>query len=164
VKARLLAAAPLVAALLLYVGLAAPLRARVVQARDEYGRARREKHQAQAQLAPLERRENARRQAAAVFTDAASSEGGPAAALRRTVLSTLAGSGATGVRLAVRPGPREATVRVSASASYPEAVRLSGELARAGTGLILQRVRLEPRGDRRQIGLELDAVALQGQP
>jgi hypothetical protein len=164
VKARVLAAAPLVAALLLYLGLAVPLRARTVQARDEYGQARREKHQAQGQLAPLERREIARRQAAAVFTAAVSSEGGPAAALRRTVLATLEGSGATGVRLAVRPGPREATVRVSANAAYPEAVRLSGELARAGTGLILQRVRLEPRGNRPQIGLELEAVAIQGQP
>jgi hypothetical protein len=60
------------------------------------------------------------------------------------------------------PGPAEATVRVSAVASFPDAVRLSGELAGPGSGLILQRVRLEPRGDRQRIGLDVEAVALPG--
>ena len=161
-----MSATPLLAAILLYAGLALPLSARAGQARDEYRQARRERQQAQAQLAPLERREAARRQAAAVFASAALGEGGPAAALRRSVLATLEGSRARAVRLSVRPGPGpvEATVRVSAAASFPDAVRLSGELARPGTGLILQRVRLEPRGDRKQINLDVEAVALQGRP
>jgi len=164
VKARLLCATPLLAAIFLYAGVAVPLRARASQARDEYREARRARQQAQSQLTPLDRRETLRRQAAAIFADAATGEGGPTAALRRSVLATLEGSGAAAVRLGVRPGPgaTEATVRVSAAASFPDAVRLSGELAGPGTGLILQRVRLEPRGNRKQIGIDVEAVALPG--
>jgi hypothetical protein len=44
-------------------------------------------------------------------------------------------------------------------APYAEAVRLSGELARPGTGLILARVQLQPRGDRRHVALALEALA-----
>lgn len=163
-KARLLCAAPLLAAILLYAAVVVPLRARAGQARDDYREARRARQQAQLQLAPLERRETLRRQAAAIFAEAATGEGGPTAALRRSVLATLEGSGATAVRLGVRPGPGPtgATVRVSAAASFPDAVRLSGELAGPGTGLILQLVRLEPRGIRKQIGIDLEAVALPG--
>jgi hypothetical protein len=162
--ARLLGLAPLLAAVLLYAGAVHPLRARAEAARDEYREARRARQQAQSQLAPLERRETLRRQAAAVFAHAAADEGGPTAALRRSVLATLEGSGASGVRLGVRPGPgpAEATVRLSAVASFADAVRLSGELAGPGSGLILQRVRLEPRGDRQRVGLDVEAVALPG--
>jgi hypothetical protein len=164
VKARLVCAAPLLAAILLYAGGAVPLRALAGQARDAYREARRARQQAQSQLAPLERRETLRRQAAAIFAQTARGEGGPTAALRRSVLATLEGSGATAVRLGVRPGsgPTEATVRVSAVATFPDAVRLSGELAGPGTGLILQHVRLEPRGTRRQIAIDVEAVAPPG--
>ncbi|HVR72048.1 MAG TPA: hypothetical protein VMT87_14485 [Vicinamibacteria bacterium] len=160
--ARLVSVAPLLAALLLYAGLALPLRARAGEARDAYGQARRARQQAQAELAPLERREAAWRRAAAVA--AGGEEGEPAALLRRRVLATVDGSSATAVRLGVRPGPRGPTVRVSATAPFAEAVRLSGELARPGTGLILERVELRPRADRGHVALLVEALALRARP
>jgi hypothetical protein len=160
VTRRLLAAAPLVLAALLYAGVALPLRARAAAARDAYADARRDRQQAQAALLPLERREAVRRQAQAAFAEAATREGGAAAALRRSVLGALDGSAASAVRLGVRPSPVGPTVRVSAVAPYAEGLRIAGDLARPATGLVLQRVTLEPhRGDRRQVGLEVEAQA-----
>jgi hypothetical protein len=151
----LVPAAPWVAAVLVQAALAIPLRARAGEARDAYGQARRLRHQAQAELFALERRDAAWRQASASAT---SGQGEPAA-LRRSVLATLEGSGASAVRLAVRPGPRGATVRVSATAPYAEAVRLAGELARPGTGLVLEGVLFRPRTDRQQVTLDVEALA-----
>jgi hypothetical protein len=164
VTRRILVAAPLLAALMLYVGVASPLRGRAAQARDAFAQARRERHQVQARLAPLERRESARRQAAAAFAAAAGVEGGAAAAVRRAVLATAEQAGAARVRLGVRPGPSEVSVRLAASAPYAEAVRLPGDVARPETGLVLQRVRLERRPDQRLIAVEIEAVAPLGRP
>jgi hypothetical protein len=56
-------------------------------------------------------------------------------------------------------------VRLRATAPYAEGLRLAGALARPATGLVLQRVHLEPRrDDRRQVGLEIDAQAFQVAP
>jgi hypothetical protein len=159
VTRRLLVGIPLVAAVLLYALVAVPLRARAEAARDAYAQARRERHEAQAQLVPLERRETARRQAAAVFATAAEAEGGPAAAVRRVVLAAVGRTAAERVRLGVRPGPGDVTVRLSASAPHAEAVRLTGELARPETGLVLRRVRLERAGTERRITVDVEAVA-----
>jgi hypothetical protein len=162
VTAWLASVAPLLAALLVYAALAIPLRARAGEARDAYGQARRVRQQAQAELAPLVRRAAAWRAAAAAPGMVAEDE--PAAALRRSVLATLEGSGANAVRLGVRPGRGGATVRLSANAPYAEAVRLSGQVARPGTGLILSRVQLQPRGDRGQVALDVEALALHVRP
>jgi hypothetical protein len=161
----LLSAAPLLGALAVYAGLALPLRERAGRVGDAYAQERRLRQQAQAELAPLERRAAAWRRAAAATVDAGG-EAEPAAARRRSVLATLEGSGATGVRLGVRPGPRGSTsaVRVTATAPYAEAVRLAGEIARPGTGLVLERVQLQPAADRKQVTLDVEAVALHNQP
>jgi hypothetical protein len=155
--AWLVALAPLLGALLVYAGLAVPLRARAGEARDGYGQARRLRQQAQGELASLERRAAAWRRAAAA---AAAGKGQrEPAALRRAVLAALEGSGATAVRLGLRPGPRGASVRVSAIAPYAQAVGLAGELARPGAGLILTRVQFRPRTDRKQVTLDVEALA-----
>jgi hypothetical protein len=160
-----LALAPLAAAAALYAGLALPMRARAAAAREAYGEARRERQQARSELAPLERREAVRRQALAVFAEAAAQEGGAAAALRRSVLATLDKLAARDVRLAVRPESAGLAVRVNATAPYADGLRVAGELARPASGLILQRVRLVPqRDDRRQVGLELEAQAFHAAP
>jgi hypothetical protein len=156
VTARLFSAAPLVAAVLLYGGVAVPLRARADRARDAYAQARRARQQAQVELASLQRREAAWRQAA---LPAATPEDEAAAALRRTVLAALEAGGATNVRLSVRPSPRGPSVRVSATAPYAAAVRLAADMARPGTGLVLERVRLQPRADRGRVALEVEALA-----
>lgn len=162
---RLLAASPLALALLLYAGLAVPLRARTERTRDAFTQARRDRQQAQSRLAPLERQERIRRQAQDAFADAVAREGGAAAAMRRSVLATLTDGGATGVRLAVRPGTTGPSVRVNASAPYAEGLRLTGALARPQTGLVLQRVAIEPsRNDRRQVGIEVEARAFPAEP
>jgi hypothetical protein len=158
VTRRLLLAAPFLAALLLSFA-AVPLRARAARERDAYAAARRERQQAQARLAPLEHRDRARRQAAAALAGAGQAEGGPAAAVRRGVLATADRAGATRVRLGVRPGAGEVSVRLAASASYADAVRLPGDVARPETGLVLQRVRFERRPNERLIAVEVEAVA-----
>jgi hypothetical protein len=50
-------------------------------------------------------------------------------------------------------------VRVSAIAPYAQAVGLAGELARPGAGLILTRVQFRPRTDRKQVTLDVEALA-----
>ena len=111
VNRGLLAAFPLAFALVLYAALALPLRARTERAHDAFAQARRDRLQAQSQLAPLERQERIRRQAEAAFAEAAAQEGGAAAAIRRSVLATLEEGDASAVRLGVRPGAGGPTLR-----------------------------------------------------
>jgi hypothetical protein len=160
---RVLLTVPLLLAAVLTIAVAPPLRARAERARDAYAEARRERQQLQAQIAPLERRERARRQAAAVFAHAGEAEGGPAAIVRRAVLAHTEQAGATRVRLAVRSAGGAVAVRLSAEAPYAAAVRLPGEVARPEAGLVLQRVRLS-RGKDARVSLELEAVAPLGGP
>lgn len=161
---RLLAAAPLLAAIALHGAVALPLRARALEAAHQYGQARRERQQVQARLAPLVRREAALWKAAQALGAVPASEGGAAPAVRRSVLASLEAAEVSGVRLAVRAASgsgQAATVRLSAEAPLAEAVRLSGELASPSRGLVLEQVRLERGRGRRSgtIRLELQAFA-----
>jgi len=160
VRSRLLAAAPLAAALLLYLVVALPLRSRTLALSDQYRDARRERQDAQSRLGPLLRREAALREASVVF--AGPGAGGAVAAVRRSVLAMLEGTPVRGVALAVRPArsPAAATVEVRVSGRYADVVRLSGDLVRPGTGLVLERAQLAPRAD--GLELELRALALEG--
>ena len=164
-RSRALALAPLVAAVLVYAGVVLPLRARARVAADAYRDVRRERYEVRAQLASIERRERARRQAALVFAGPGSAERG-AAAVRRSVLATLQGARVSGVRLAVRPsGPAGGTsVHVSGAGPFSEAVRLAGDLVAPGSGLVLDHVRLDRRGERDLVHLDLEALALESAP
>ena len=156
---RLLLAAPFVAAVLVYAAATVPLRARAAQARDAYAQARRERQQAQARVAPLERREAARRQATAALARVGDADGGPVAAVRRAVLATAERTGAARLRLAVRPAAGAVGVRLAATAPYERAVRLPGDVAGPETGLVLQRVRLERKANERLIAVDVEAAA-----
>jgi hypothetical protein len=68
------------------------------------------------------------------------------------------------VRLGVSParGPYAARVRLSAEGPFAQVVSLAGLLARPERGLVLERVRLAPRGQR--VSLELEGVTLGASP
>ena len=80
--------------------------------------------------------------------------------MRRSVVQTLQSAGVSGVRLSVTPGrpPYAARVRLSASGPFPEVMALAGRIARPETGVVLERVRLSPRGG--GVALDLDGVTL----
>lgn len=144
---RGLAGTVLLAAAALYLGLAAPLRARADAAREEFRQLRDQRREARSRLQAFERHEAARRRAAGVLSAALAGSGDPSGTLRRSVVGSLEGARVSGVRLSVRPGrpPVGATVSLSAQGSYPEVVRLIGHLVRPGAGLILERVQLNTR-------------------
>ena len=64
------------------------------------------------------------------------------------------------MRLGVRPGrpPASASVALSAEGSFADVMSLTGELSRAGRGLVLDRVRLNARSSR--VGLDVEALGL----
>jgi hypothetical protein len=156
--ARWIAAALLVAGVVLYAAVAVPTQRQAAAAADEYRRARDEARDIRARLARLERREAAHTRAATAM--AAATPGGTVRAVRRSVVQTLQDAGVSGVRLSVVPArsPYAARVRLSATGPYPEVMALAGRISRPETGVVLERVRLSPRGG--VVGMEIDGVTL----
>lgn len=158
----LLVALPWLTALLLHVGVSVPVRANARVAADGFRDARRERRHLETRLASLERRESARQRAALAFSSSGSE--GTVGAVRRAVVTALDGAPVSGVKLGVRPmrAPRGAGVRLVVEGPFAEVLRLAGQLARAGSGLILEQVRLSRRPGR--VALELQAFVLEGGP
>jgi hypothetical protein len=159
VNARLVAGGLALAALVVHFGLAVRYREQASAAADAFRRLRDERHKVSGRLAQEQRLEDAQRRAGRLTTTEGSPT--PTRAARLQVLRSLEGSGVTQVRLGVSPAgrPLSVNVRLSGEGSYDEVVKLSGDVARAGTGLLLQQVALENREDR--VILSLEAVGLE---
>jgi hypothetical protein len=150
------------AALALYAAVGVPMQREATAAADEYRRARDEARDIRTRLARLERRDAAHARAATALPAATPAD--TVRAVRRVVVQTLQEAHVSGVRLAVSParGPYAARVRLSAEGPFAQVVSLAGLLARPERGLVLERVRLAPRGQR--VSLELEGVTLGASP
>ncbi|HEY7410158.1 MAG TPA: hypothetical protein VII13_05425 [Vicinamibacteria bacterium] len=145
-------------ALAVHFALARPWRRSAVAAGAEEGRLRDERREVAHKRAALEKREAVRLRAAVPI--AAREPGELVRAVRRSLVESLEGAGARGVRLGVRPGRHAAAAAVSlaAEADFEEVMRLSGHLVRPGSGLVLERVRFSPRPG--GVGLDVEAVGV----
>ena len=156
--ARGIAAGLVAVGIVLYAAVAVPMRRQAAAAADDYRRARDEARDMRARLARLERRDAAHLRAASALAGA--TPAGTVRAVRRSVVQTLQNVRVSGVRLGVTAArsPYTARVRLTAAGSIPEVVALAGLVARPETGVVLDRVRLTPRGD--GLALDLDGVTL----
>ena len=110
-----------------------------------------------ARLAQVERREEARRTALQLIAPAESgSEKEALAALRRSVIASLGEARVSSVRLSITPGrpPVRASLQLSAEGEFEEIVRLSGRVARPGSGITLDRVTLNPTATGASLAVE----------
>jgi hypothetical protein len=164
-RMRVAAAALVLLAVALHALVTMPLQSRAAAASDQYRQARDQRRAARTRLAELERRESARSRAEAAFAAARSAPGGGVRDVRRKVVDLVSRSRVSGVRLAVRPArpPASASVGLAAEGSFDDVLRLTGELSRPGNGLILERVRLAPRGAARVV-LDVQASGLGAAP
>jgi len=164
VTPRVVALVLLVLAAGAYVGVALPTRRAAADLGDDYRRARERRREAAQRLSRIDRRGISRARAA--LPRPVTGEGPSAAlvALRLSVLESVRESGVSRVSLAVSPGrpPVAASVHLSASGRFDDLVQLSAAVARPGSGIVLDRVRLVPGSD--SISLELDALRLEGNP
>jgi hypothetical protein len=156
---RAIAALMTVLALGLHFGLTARNREAAAAASDEFRRVREEKREVAQGLARKLRLEDARRRTGRLVP----SESGvtPARAARLQVVRSLQGSGLSRVRLGVTPSARPpvaVSVRLTGEGSFEEVVRLAGDVARPGSGLLFQKVGLQTSDDR--VGLLLQAAGL----
>jgi len=151
-------------AALTYVAGAMRLESQAAAASDEYRQARDQRRDVRVRLAELERREAARTRAVAILAAARNAPAGGVREVRRGIVDLVTRARVSAVRLGVRPGrpPASATVALSAEGSFTEVMRLTGELARAGGGLVLDRVRLVSRSPR--VGLDVEASGLGSAP
>jgi len=158
VKARLLALALLAAAAAVHVLVTMPAQRQAAIEQEEYHRIRDQRRQAQARVSREGRAEALRRQAAAVFAAPAAEESVRLA--RRSLIGSLEGVPVSNVRMSVRPGmAREqvaAAVKLDAEGEFEDVVRLSGHVARAGSGLVLRSVSFARRPS--VVGLTVEAV------
>jgi hypothetical protein len=161
VRPRALALVLVAAAAAVHLLLTVPLQRQAGADGDEYRRQREQRRQAQARLARLERGETLRRQAAAVL--AGGSPEDTVRRVRRSLIGSLEGAPVSNVRLSVRPGLREqvaAAVTLNAEGGFGDVVRLSGQVARAGSGLLLQSVTFSARPP--TVGLTIEALGAGG--
>jgi len=162
-SARIAGLALLALAAILYLAGAARFDSQAGSASDEYRQARDQRREVRSRLAELERRAAARARATAVLAAARSAPSG-VREIRRGVVDLVTRSRVSAVRLGVRPGrpPASAAVALSAEGSFADVVRLTAELARAGSGLVFERVRLVSHAPR--VGLDVEASGVAGAP
>ena len=162
-KARWLAALLVVAGLGLYAAVGVPMQRQAAATGDEYKRARDEARDIRTRLARLERRDAAHLRATTALP-AAATPADTVRAVRRVVVQTLQEAQVGGVRLGVSAAraPYAARVRLSAEGPFAQVVSLAGLLARPERGLVLEKVRFSPRGDR--VSLDLEGVTLGASP
>jgi hypothetical protein len=164
VNARVAAGLIALVAAGVHLGLTTRYRAEAAAAADEFRQVRDERRRVAGQLGQKLRLEDAQRRAGRL---PAEGEGGPltpARAARLQVVRSLEGSGIERVRLGVAPAllpPKTVNVRLRGEGSFEDVVRFAGQVARPGSGLLLQEVALDTRQDR--VGLSLDAMGL-GRP
>lgn len=163
---RLKAVAALVLALtaIVHWGLTLPLQRKAAATAEAYARARDERRAALARLAEAQRRESALRRASPARGGAASGPRDPVGATRSGIIASLEGTGLSGVRLAVRTGtpPAATAVNLAVEGPFRDVVRLAGEVVRPGTGVVLERFRLEGRDAR--VGMSLEGAGLEAAP
>ena len=147
-------------AVVLYVAGAVRLESQAAAASDEYRQARERRRDARSRLAELERREAARARAVAILAAARNAPAGGVREVRRGIVDLVTRSRVSSVRLGVRPGrpPVSASVALSAEGTFADVMSLTGELSRAGRGLVLDRVRMSARSSR--VGLDVQASGL----
>jgi hypothetical protein len=153
----MIALALLAAAAAVHVLVTMPAQRQAAVDGDEYRRIRDQRRQVQSRLARLERAESLRRQAAGVFNAPVSED--VVRLVRRSLIGSLEGAAVSKVRMSVRPGGREhvaASVTLNAEGEFEDVVRLSGHVARTGSGLVLQTVTFAQR--RPGVGLLVEAV------
>jgi hypothetical protein len=159
VRLRLLAVLCALAALGVHLGWTRTFRAEASASADEYRRLRDERREAAALRARDARIAGAPARIGVV--PGTSPSAAPAGAARRLVVSTLASSGVSTVKMRVTAGgraPVAATVHLTGVGSLDEVARFTGELARPGNGLMLSNVSLAPREG--QVELSFEALAL----
>jgi hypothetical protein len=162
-KMRMLALALLAAAAAVHVLVTVPLQRQAAVDGDEYRRLRDQRRQVQSRVARLERAESLRRQAAGVFNGEGTED--VIRLVRRSLIGSLEGAAVSKVHMSVRPGSREhvaAAVTLNAQGEFEDVVRLSGHVARTGSGLVLQTVTFAQR--RPGVGLVLEAVGPSASP
>jgi hypothetical protein len=144
------------------LGFVLPTRRAVSQAGDDFRRARERRQDAMARLGRVERARASRARATSVL--AAAPGGGTLVDVRKAVLASLDQHALSDVRLSVVAGrpPVRARVSVRADGSFTDVVRATGGLVRAGTGLVLDRVRVHPGP--RGVAVELEALRLESGP
>jgi len=159
--ARRAALLSLAATAAIYAGLTLPLQRKAAAAADAYGRAREERREARSRLGEVQRRESALRRSAPAGGEAPATKGDPVGRTRHGIVSALEGAGLSGVRLAVRPGspPAAALVRLAAEGHFADVVRLTAELVRPGTGLVLERYQLTEADSR--VAVRVEGVGLE---
>lgn len=155
-RMRLLALALLAAAAAIHVLVTLPAQRQAAADGAEYRRVREQRRLVQARLARLERAEQLRRQAAAVFAAPAPEE--TVRLARRSLIASLDGLPLSNVRISVRPGRDDvaAVVTLTAEGGFDEVVQFSGHVVRPGSGLVLQTVAFTTR--QRVVSLTVDAV------
>lgn len=163
---RALAIALLLAAGVGYAGFAVPARRDAASVQDQYARARDERQRLRARLAELERRSRVRVGAPAGPLAAQGGVQGreQAASVRRAVLGVVDGAHLSGVQLSVSAGrwPVGAKVRLTAEGRFADLVPLSGRLTSGPPGLVLERVRMSPKGGR--VVADVEAFRLEDAP
>lgn len=159
-------------AAVLYAALTVPLHRQVAVATDAYRRARDERRAVQARLGQAQRRESALRRAAPVRAAGSGAPADAVGATRHGIVTSLEGTGLSGVRLSVRPGtpPAAAEVQLSLEGPFRDVVRLSGELVRPGSGVVLERFRLNGHeggrdgGHDPRVAMNLQGAGLEASP
>lgn len=145
--------AVLALALLAWFAFVTPQRAALDAASAEFRRVRDERRDARRRVSELRRAEQTRREANALLARARGASAGPADAFnqaRASLVASLEGQPVRGARLSVRPvgrGAAAAAVRLSVRGRYGDVVRFSAHVCRAGSGLVLESVRLTPSAD-----------------
>jgi len=150
----------LVATAAVYAGLTIPLQKKAAATADAYRGARDQRREARARLDEAQRRESALRRAAPT-AGAAAFPHDPVGQTRHGIVTSLEGAGLSGVRLAVRPAgpPAAALIRLGAEGAFADVVRVTGELVRPGTGVVLERYQLSGQDSR--VAVRLEGVGLQ---
>ena len=161
-KASLLAGLLLLVASLFHLGFATPTRARATAAQEEYSRTRAERQRLRARRYGLQRRQAALEKLVPALSASPAHTGDPVNELRRLVVAALKKRAVSDVHLSVGAGraPVGATVRLSASGGFAEIMLLCSEIARPGSGIVLERLRLSGSGS--TVALDLQGLRLVG--
>jgi hypothetical protein len=154
----------LLAAGLLYVGVALPLQRRSATTAEEYRRLREDRRAASEKLSLLERRERARSRAVGARPLRAGATTDATSLLRLSVVDALRGAPVSNVRLSVRPGraPVGATVSLTVEGAFHEVLRLSSRLAGPAGSTVLSRIRMTPLPT--GVAMDLEGLSLRGRP
>ena len=153
----------LMLAAVVHLGLTRPLERRTSSTLLELKRLDAERRQVASRMASLSRREALDRRLASAYSPAVLGSMGTLTAVRLSVVDSLGAADVTGVRLSVRPGSaRTPRVSLLAQGGFEQVVRLSAQLVRPGTGLVLEQAVFSSRAS--LVDLSLQATSLGATP